>query len=49
MGPDGKYYSYEWLGPLADWVAFVANVGDNFDMLGQAQVLNRGLKKLCLS
>ena len=36
MGPDGKWYSYEWLGPLADWVAFVANVGDNFDMLGQA-------------
>ena len=37
IGLDGKYYSYEWLGPLADWVAFVANVGDNFDMLGQAQ------------
>ena len=37
MGPDGKWYSYEWLGPLADWVAFVANVGDNFDMLGQAK------------
>ena len=34
MGLDGKWYSYEWLGPLADWVAFVANVGDNFDMLG---------------
>ena len=34
MGTDGKWYSYEWLGPLADWVAFVANVGDNFDMLG---------------
>jgi len=34
MGLDGKWHSYEWLGPLADWVAFVANVGDNFDMLG---------------
>ena len=34
MGLDGKWYSYEWLGPLADWIAFVANVGDNFDMLG---------------
>jgi len=34
MGLDGKWYSYAWLGPLADWVAFVANVGDNFDMLG---------------
>jgi hypothetical protein len=36
QGTDGKWYSYEWLGPLADWVAFVANVGDNFDMLGSA-------------
>jgi hypothetical protein len=34
MGLDGKWHSYAWLGPLADWVAFVANVGDNFDMLG---------------
>jgi len=34
MGLDNKWHSYEWLGPLADWVAFVANVGDNFDMLG---------------
>ena len=35
-GLDGKWYSYEALGPLADWVAFVANVADNFDMLGEA-------------
>jgi len=34
MGLDGQWYSFAWLGPLADWVAFVANVGDNFDMLG---------------
>ena len=34
MGLDGNWHSYAWLGPLADWVAFVANVGDNFDMLG---------------
>ena len=34
MGLDGKWYSYEWLGPLADWVALVANTADNFDMLG---------------
>ena len=36
MGLDGKWYSYEWLGPLADWVALVANIHDNFDMLGEA-------------
>jgi len=35
-GMDGKWYSYEGLGPLADWMAFVANVSDNFDMLGEA-------------
>lgn len=35
-GTDGKWYSYEALGPLADWLAFVANVSDNFDMLGEA-------------
>ena len=35
-GLDGNWYSYEWLGPLADWVALVANISDNFDMLGEA-------------
>ena len=35
-GLDGKWYSYEAMGPLADWMAFVANVADNFDMLGEA-------------
>ena len=35
-GVDGKWYSYDALGPLADWIAFVANVADNFDMLGEA-------------
>ena len=35
-GLDGKYYSYEWLGPLADWIALTVNVADNFDMLGEA-------------
>ena len=36
MGLDGNWYSYEWLGPLADWIALVANIHDNFDMLGEA-------------
>lgn len=35
-GLDGKSYSYDVLGPLADWIALVANIGDNFDMLGEA-------------
>ena len=33
-GLDGKYYSYNFLGPIADWVAATANVFDNFDTLG---------------
>jgi hypothetical protein len=35
-GLDGKWYSYDGLGPVADWMAFVANIGDNFDMLGES-------------
>ena len=33
-GLDGKYYSYNFLGPLADWVALTVNTFDNFDTLG---------------
>ena len=38
IGPDGVRFSYnEALGPgLSNWVAMVANVADNFDMLGEA-------------
>ena len=38
IGPDGKRFEYnEVLGPgLSNWVAMVANVADNFDMLGEA-------------
>ncbi len=35
-GLDGKWYSYESLGPLADWVALTVNIADNFDMLGES-------------
>jgi hypothetical protein len=33
-GLDGKYYSYNFLGPIADLVAATVNVIDNFDTLG---------------
>lgn len=38
IGPDGVRFGYnEVLGPgLSNWVAAVANVADNFDMLGEA-------------
>ena len=29
QGLDGKWYSYEWLGPLADWVSLTSDIGDN--------------------
>ena len=37
-GLDGKRYSYDWMGPVADWIALTVNVADNFDMLGEAKV-----------
>ena len=33
---NGKWYSYEGLGPIADHVAFLSNVADNFETLGLA-------------
>ena len=44
-GLDGKFYSYDTLGPIADWIALTVNVADNFDMLGEA-VVERYLSKL---
>jgi hypothetical protein len=35
-GLDGKWYSYDQLGPIADWLALAVNVADNFDSLGEA-------------
>ena len=36
-GWDGKWHSYEWLGPLGDWIAVTADVMDNFDEISSAQ------------
>ena len=42
VGPDGTRFEYnELLGPgLSNWVAAVANVAENFDMLGEAATEN---------
>ena len=37
-GWDGKWYSYENLGPLSDWLAFTADVMDNFDTLDDPSI-----------
>ncbi len=43
-GLDGQYYSYAQFGPIADWLALVANIGDNFDSLGEAKMENLSQK-----
>jgi len=42
IGPDGTRFEYnEVLGPgLSNWVAMVANIADNFDMLGESALEN---------
>ena len=30
-GLDGNWHSYEWMGPIGDWLAFTVDVLDNFD------------------
>ena len=42
IGPDGRRFEYdELLGPgLSNWVAMVANIADNFDMLGETAAQN---------
>ena len=36
QGFDGKWHSYEALGPLGDWLALTVTIGDNFDSIGTA-------------
>lgn len=35
MGPDGRWYDYSGLGPIADWISFTADVFDNADTLDE--------------
>jgi hypothetical protein len=37
-GWDGNWYSYENLGPISDWLAFTADVLDNFDSLDEPSI-----------
>ena len=36
-GLDGKWHSYEWLGPIGDLVSIVADIRYNFDLISTAQ------------
>ena len=33
LGTDGKWHSYDWLGPIGDWIAAVADLRDNFNLI----------------
>jgi len=36
-GWDGKWHSYEFLGPVGDWISIVADIRDNFDLISTAK------------
>ena len=38
QGLDGNWYSYEFLGPLADWLALTVDIFDNFDSMSYARM-----------
>ena len=44
-GFDGKWYSYDGLGPVTFWLSLVADIGDNFDSLSPNDI-GEQLKKL---
>jgi len=44
-GLDGKWYSYENMGPLSDWLALTADIMDNFDTL-DAPTIETHLNKM---
>ena len=39
-GWDGKWYSYEGLGAISDWIAVTADIMDNFDVIGSDGTLD---------
>ena len=45
IGLDGKWHSYDFMGPISDWIAATANVMDNFDSMSTATTENM-LQKL---
>ena len=38
QGWDGKWYSYENLGPLSDWLSLTTDIMDNFDTLDETNI-----------
>ena len=44
QGLDGNWYSYEWLGPIGDWLAFTTDIVDNFDSVSSVKLEHFGRK-----
>jgi len=44
-GLDGKWHSYEMLGPIGEWIALTVTTMDNFDSIGTAR-LEEQMKKM---
>ena len=43
-GLDGNWHSYEWMGPIGDWLALTTDVMDNFDSVSTTQLEHIGKK-----
>jgi hypothetical protein len=35
QAPDGRWYDYSWMGPVADWISLTADIFDNADTLDE--------------
>ncbi len=44
QGLDGKWHSYEWMGPVGEWLAFTVDVLDNFDSISTTTLEQMGKK-----
>ena len=45
-GWDGRWYSYEGLGPLGDWLAITADLMDNYDILDDEATISTHLNRM---
>ena len=43
-GLDGKWHSYEWLGPIGDWLALTVDTMDNFESISTTKMEKLGKK-----
>ena len=50
MDDDGNWHSYDWLGPVGDWMAFTVDVMDNFTSIAEPDLfMNKAMFVLAAS